>query len=211
MNKPATGSEWISAEALDRPGHHAGTEPAALDFAPRMAALIFSDEQQPDIVLREFATRLMDQGHRVLGLVQKGHCDGPATRELFATLLHTGGDVPLFQDLGSCAQGCKLDVNQLLCAGASISDALAQNGADVLIINRFGKLEKEGKGLLFLVEQALSADIPVLIAVPELHLGYWTEFSGGLGDQFACDSDAIARWWDSLAVPVQPALSHRFA
>jgi hypothetical protein len=201
MNKPAIGTEWDCAEVLDLPGHPAWPEPAAHDFAPTMAALIFSDDQQPDPVLGEFAARLVDQGHRVLGLVQKGHCEGPATRELFATLLHSGNDVPLFQDLGSCAMGCKLDVNQLLRAGASISDALAQNGGDVLIINRFGKLEKEGKGLLFLIEQALSASIPVLIAVPESHLDYWTEFSGGLGDRLTCDAAAVTRWWNSFAAP----------
>ncbi len=164
-----------------------------------MAAMIFSDDHRPDEILSEFAARLTDRGHRVLGLVQKGHCEGPATRELFATLLHTGDDVALFQDLGSCAMGCKLDVNQLLRAGATISDALARDGADILIINRFGKLEKEGKGLLFLVEQAFNANIPVLIAVPELHLDDWREFSGGLGEQFACDSAALAHWWNSLA------------
>lgn len=199
MNKPATGSEWISAEALDLSGPHARTEPAAPDFSPNMAALIFSDEQQPDPILREFAARLMDQGHRLLGLVQKGHCEGPATRELFATLLHNGDDVPLFQDLGSCAMGCKLDVNQLLRAGVSISEALANDGADILIINRFGKLEKEGKGLLFLIEQALSANIPVLIAVPNAHLDCWMEFSGGLGEALACDTQAITQWWNGFA------------
>lgn len=199
MNKPATGAEWNSVEVLDLPGHQAWTEPAAQDFAPSLAALIFADEQQPDPLLGEFASRLMESGHRVLGLVQRGHCEGPATRELFATLLHNGDDVPLFQDLGSCAMGCKLDVNQLLRAGASISDALTKDGADILIINRFGKLEKEGKGLLFLVEQALSASIPVLIAVPQSHLDDWAEFSGGLGGRLACDTAAIAQWWDSFA------------
>ncbi len=203
MNKPAIGSEWDSAEVLDLPGDHACPEPAASDFAPNftlnMAAMIFSDDQQPDPVLSDFATRLMNNNHRVLGLVQHGHCEGPATRELFATLLHNGDDVPLFQNLGSCAMGCKLDVNQLLRAGASISDALANDDAHILIINRFGKLEKEGKGLLFLIEQALSANVPVLIAVPESHLDSWMEFSGGLGDRLACDAAAIAQWWDSFA------------
>ncbi len=199
MNKPAIGPEWDSAEVLDLPGDRSWPEPAASDVIPNMAALVFSDDQQPDPVLGDFASRLMSEGHRVLGLVQRGHCEGPATRELFATLLHNGDDVPLFQDLGSCAMGCKLDVNQLLRAGASISDALANGGADILIINRFGKLEKEGKGLLFLIEQALSANVPVLIAVPESHLDDWTEFSGGLGDQFACDAVAVTQWWDSFA------------
>ncbi|HEY0218388.1 MAG TPA: DUF2478 domain-containing protein [Afipia sp.] len=189
--------ERSSGDMLELAEHRA--QQADLDVA--MAAMVFSEDQQPDEILSEFAARLMDRGHRVMGLVQKGHCNGPATRELFATLLHTGDDVQLFQDLGSCAQGCKLDVNQLLRAGASISEALEKDGADVLVINRFGKLEKEGKGLLFLIEQALSAEIPVLIAVPEASMPYWMEFSGGLGVTLACSKNTLTAWWKRFASP----------
>lgn len=189
--------EQISGNITEAAGQREEVQPA--DSIAAMAAMVFHDTQQPDDILSEFASHLMDQGKRVLGLVQKGHCEGPATRELFVTLLHTGNDVQIFQDLGSCAQGCKLDINQLLRAGASISESLTQGGADILIINRFGKLEKEGKGLLFLVEQALSADIPVLIAVPDLHLDGWMEFSGGLGRQLACDAASLVQWWSDLA------------
>ncbi len=176
-----------------------------------MAALVFSEDQKPDEILSAFADELMHRGHRVLGLIQRGHCGGPATRELFATLLHTGGDVQLFQDLGSCAQGCKLDADQLLRAGASVSEALARDGADILIINRFGKLEKEGKGLLFLIEQALSADIPVLIAVPEGSLDGWMEFSGGLGVRLACSEIAVEAWWKRFISPSALPLHRRSA
>ena len=194
MDHRSSPREQFFGHATEPAERREETQPTELTAA--MAAMVFNDTQQPDEVLSEFATRLMDHGQRVLGLVQKGHCEGPATRELFVTLLHTGHDVQIFQDLGSCAQGCKLDINQLLRAGASISESLMQGGADILIINRFGKLEKEGKGLLFLVEQALSANIPVLIAVPDLHLDGWTEFSGGLGEQLACDAASLAHWWN---------------
>lgn len=203
------GSEDIPELTGRRKQAQAADLDVAIDIA--MAAMVFSDDQEPDEILSEFAARLMDDGHRVMGLVQKGHCSGPATRELFVTLLHTGDDVQIFQDLGSCAQGCKLDVNQLLRAGASIAEALAQDGADVLIVNRFGKLEKEGKGLLFLIEQALSADIPILIAVPESSLDDWMEFSGGLGVRLACSESSVTAWWKRLASPKAPALQRRSA
>ena len=43
-----------------------------------------------------------------------------------------------------------------------------EQGADLVIVNRFGRQEREGKGLSYLIERALSADIPVVIAVPPI-------------------------------------------
>ena len=91
------------------------------------------------------------------------HClDAPS---LSAVLVHSGEELQLFQNLGAFATGCKLDVGQLMGAGARVATAIDQ-GADLVIVNRFGRQECEGKGLSFLVERALSADIPVVVAVP---------------------------------------------
>lgn len=207
MDHQPISHERSSGDVLQLPERRDEAQPAGPDVAIpdiAMAALVFSEDQQPDDILSEFAARLTDQGRRVMGLVQKGHCSGPATRELFVTLLHTGEDVQIFQDLGSCAQGCKLDVNHLLRAGASISEALARDGADILIINRFGKLEKEGHGLLFLIEQAIGANIPVLIAVPQASREDWMDFCGGLGVTLACSQSNIAAWWKRFASPGAP-------
>ena len=51
--------------------------------------------------------------------------------------------------------------------------AAIRDGADVVIVNRFGKLEAEGRGLIDLIDQAVAADIPVLIAVPEHRFAAW--------------------------------------
>jgi hypothetical protein len=38
-----------------------------------------------------------------------------------------------------------------------------QEGVDLLVINRFGKLKATGQGLIELIQQAADADIPLLI------------------------------------------------
>lgn len=129
-----------------------------------LAAMVYGEGDDPDAILRAFAADLNREGHRAVGLVQLGHhcLDTP---QLSAVLLHTGEELQLFQNLGACAAGCRLDVGQLLDAGAQIAHAIDE-GADVLIVNRFGRQEREGKGLSWLIDRAMSADIPVVIAVP---------------------------------------------
>lgn len=176
----------------------AQSEHSAFDAQCDLGALVYHQHEKPDGLLRNFADSLIAQGHRVVGLVQLGHhCTDEV--ELSAMMLHTGEQLQLFQDLGTCARGCKLDVDRLMRAGGEIAGQLARSGADLLIINRFGKHEQEGKGLLFLVEQALSLDIPVLIAVPDIRFHQWIEFSGGMSVKLPCRSASLQAWWRAVS------------
>ena len=100
-------------------------------------------------------------------------------------------------NLGSCTTGCRLDVGQLLDAGSRVARAL-EDGGDIVIINRFGRQEREGKGLSYLIERALSADIPVVIAVPAHRFADWIRFAGGMSVKLRCDRDALDAWWNNV-------------
>ena len=162
-----------------------------------LAALVYEPGQDPDGILREFAAELNGRGSRAVGLVQLGrHCmDVP---NVSAMLIHSGEELPLLQNLGTCATGCRLDVGQLLDAGSRVARAL-EDGADIVIINRFGRQEREGKGLSYLIERALSADIPVVIAVPVHRFADWIRFAGGMSVKLRCDRDALDAWWNSVS------------
>jgi len=161
-----------------------------------LAALVYEPHQDPDAILRNFAADLNASGHRAVGIVQLGrHC---LDAGLSAMLVHTGEELQLFQDLGSCSAGCRLDVGQLLDAGQQIARAI-EEGADVLIINRFGRQECEGKGLTYLVERALNADIPVVIAVPSHRFANWIKFADGMSVKLSCAREPLDGWWQSVS------------
>lgn len=158
-----------------------------------LAALVYETDQDPDSVLHDFAASLGRQGIRAVGLVQLGHREVDVPK-LNAVMLHSGEQVRLFQDLGPGAKGCKLDVGQLLDAGNRVADAIDQ-GADLVIINRFGKQEREGKGLAYLIERALSGEIPVVIAVPSHRFAEWIAFADGMSVKLPCSRAALDAWW----------------
>ena len=83
---------------------------------------------------------------------------------------------------------------QLLDAGQQIASAIDQ-GADLLIVNRFGRQEREGKGLSYLVERALSADTPVVIAMPSHRFADWIKFADGMSVKLPCSREALDGWW----------------
>jgi hypothetical protein len=168
-----------------------------LDSQSDLAALVYGPHHDPDALLLAFCADLRRDGYRPVGLVQDGHCRG-GDSDLSALLLHTNERIKLVQDLGSCSEGCRLDVGQLLTAGSRVATAI-DHGADLVVINRFGRMEREGKGLSFLIDAAIGADIPVITAVPEARFADWVKFSGGMSIKLACNSEALMRWWAGLS------------
>ncbi|HWZ40919.1 MAG TPA: DUF2478 domain-containing protein [Bradyrhizobium sp.] len=160
-----------------------------------LAALVYDAHQDPDTVLRDFAGDLNAHGFRAVGMVQAGQC---ADASLSAVLVHSGEKLLLAQDFDPSARGCRLDLGRLQNAGMRIADAL-EAGADLLIVNRFGKRERDGKGLAYLIERALAADIPVVIAVSHDRFADWIKFAGGMSVKLACDPTALDAWWRNVS------------
>jgi nucleoside-triphosphatase THEP1 len=171
-----------------------------LDTERDLAALVYDDHQDPDAVLRGFAAELNAEGCRVVGMVQAGQC---ADSSLSAVLIHSGETLLLAQDYDPNASGCRLDIDRLRSAGAQVADAL-DAGADLLIINRFGKRERDGNGLGYLIERALDAGTPVVIAVSSHRLADWTTFAGET-KRLACENSALNAWWRIVSARPSPS------
>jgi hypothetical protein len=128
-------------------------------------------------------------------MVQAGQC---ADSSLSAVLVHNGERLLLAQDPDPTATGCRLDLARLARAGERVAASL-DDGADLLVVNRFGKREAGGKGLAYLIDRALNADIPVVIAVSAEHFADWIQFSGGMSVKLACDRRVLDRWWRTVS------------
>src|SRR5260370_10347176 len=110
-------------------------------------------------------------------------------------MLPGGETFRLVADKENCdAGGCRLD-DQRLGELADRLTAAIDDGPDLVVINRFGRAEAEGRGLVKPIAQALKADIPVLIAVPQRRFFDWIRFSEGMNVRLPCRREAVDRWW----------------
>jgi hypothetical protein len=99
-----------------------------------------------DLILFKLAKLLAARGLRCCGLVQinSERADaGPCDMDI--QVLPDGAVLRISQDLGRSARGCRLDPTALETAVGLVSASL-DPGADVLIVNKFGKHEAEGRG-----------------------------------------------------------------
>jgi Protein of unknown function (DUF2478) len=168
-----------------------------------LAAVVYGAGDDPDGLLTAFAGDLCRSGRRVVGVTQVGRSCRSENPRLGAVVLPERELVPLAEDMRTCAAGCRLDAAQLAGVATRLCDAIT-DGSDLVIINRFGRTEAQGRGLADLIVRALDADIPVLVAVPEHRFAALIKFSDGMNVRLACRRDALDRWWRSLGGSPMP-------
>lgn len=147
-----------------------------------------------DELFFSLAQGLMARGLRVCGTVQINServktdaCD------MDLRVLPEGPDIRISQDLGAGATGCRLDTGALEAAVGHVAAAL-EAGADVLIVNKFGKHEAEGRGFRSVIAEALARDIPVLVGLNGLNRAAFEAFTEGCGDHLPADAAILADW-----------------
>ncbi len=167
-----------------------------LDSHSGLAAIVYESDERPDGLLGAFAAKIAARGLKPAGLIQTNDGSGA----LSVRLLPAAEPMLIGESRGPGARGCILDVGRLLEAGMRVSEVL-KDGADVLIVNRFGKQEAEGKGLIFLIEEAMALQIPVVIAVARSRWDAWISFSQGMSVLVPSDLESLLTWWDAMSAP----------
>jgi hypothetical protein len=158
---------------------------------------------QADMVLAEVAAELRRAGLSVAGVVQVNEEFDPVRACHMDLHVLTGAEViRISQNLGSLAAGCRLDPAGLAQAVGLVERALevGQSVApDLLIVNKFGRQEAEGRGFRPVIGQALAAGIPVLTAVNAGYQAAFDEFAEGFGMELTCSRDVILQFCMSQA------------
>lgn len=78
---------------------------------------------------------------------------------------------------------------------------LAQNlssETDLLILNRFGRGESEGKGFRDLIGAAIASDVPVLTALRPAYVEAWAAFGAEMACELPVDRSAVLDWFNAV-------------
>lgn len=156
-----------------------------------LAAVVHRRGFDMDAVLADACTAMRASGLRLGGTLQLPGSD--CGTKLNVVDLAGGGTYGIWQELGACAEGCRLDERGLAEAVPVVLAAIA-GGVDLVVINRFGKAESHGGGMICAITAALEAGIPVLTAVREPYADAWRAFHGGLGQELEATTEAVLAW-----------------
>mgnify|MGYP005848794877 CR=1 FL=1 len=151
-----------------------------------------------DRLLAEVAARLQAEGWQLAGAVQHNSGEicagGPCDMEL--RLLDGGGTIRISQSLGALSEGCRLDPAGLEAAAGHVAVSLQRSETmpRLMIVNKFGRQEAEGRGFRPVIAEALGAGIAVLTGVGHDQEAEFAAFAGGLATALAPDIEAILGW-----------------
>ena len=97
------------------------------------------------------------------------------------------------QELGTEAEGCRLDAAGLAEAGALLDRSIDRD-TELLLLNRFGVAEAEGHGLRSIFARAMEAGVPILTAVRPPYTEAWVDFHGGLAVDLPPALEPVLAW-----------------
>lgn len=166
-----------------------------------LAAIRYERGFEIDRLLLVACDELRSRGLQIGGVIQTSSGKGgQCAASVLVTDLRSGETFDIWDDRGACARGCRLDESGLLDAEPSIGAAIADK-VDLLIINRFGRAESLGRGLIGSFTAAIEAGIPILTAVRPPYDNAWRAFHAGLALEVMAEPATVIAWALSVARP----------
>ncbi len=167
------------------------TQESGESNASRIVGIVFKKGYPIDALLNDVVVELEAQGAKLAGVIQTAGLE-PGCDVLGVKLRSLAGDwdMPILQNRGREARGCRLDYGSIAEVTARISNNIPAD-TDFVFLNRFGRAEAEGNGFRQILQKCLESDFPAIIGVREDYLEDWTVFHGGLATQLPPDRHAI--------------------
>jgi len=157
-------------------------------------AIVYSDGLAADRIISDLGYKIRDAGIAVAGIVQHNKFIRDRTRcDMEVEELASGIVLQISEDRGKEARGCRMDRGALLEAAGLLSASL-ESEPDILIINKFGKLEAEGRGLRETLSDAVQLGVPIVVGVPYRNIEQWRAFAGGLAEECPIGSSRLHEW-----------------
>lgn len=163
----------------------------------KLAYVTLQGRGRTDELIAAVARQLISNGRQLTGTVQS-NIERPDRRkcDMDLMILPAGPVVRISEDRGDLARGCTLDSGALEQSVVAVQQRL--HDAEILIVNKFGKREAEGKGLVPVIADAVERGIPVLIGVNGLNLAAFLAFAGEEAHPLPTDVISVVSWCERI-------------
>jgi hypothetical protein len=161
------------------------------------AAAVYRPDTVDRMALVKFVLKQKSLNTRVGGVLQEALFNSAgAVVGLNAVDVLTNRRIPITRPVKNDDE-CSLDVSALVETSEIIRNAINVR-LDLVVVEKFGELEHNGKGLIDEILQTIVEGIPLLISVPEAALPAWQDRSGELGSVLPFTEEAFQQWWQNL-------------
>jgi nucleoside-triphosphatase THEP1 len=162
----------------------------------KIAAITGNDGATTQALLIEMAAEWRACGARIVGVTAEGHgLPGRACGAGFLRDIASGGAHTIYLEAPASETSCHLDAAGVANAGSAIVDQIPTS--DLVILNKFGKLEAMGNGLAGSFAAAIAAGKPLLTTVSEKHRDAWRSFAPH-AIFLTAEKTVLRDWWHAV-------------
>ncbi|WP_217358501.1 DUF2478 domain-containing protein [Ruegeria atlantica] len=168
----------------------------------RLASVSATGRGATDQLLSAVVERLQAEGVRLGGALRRQETQSEASNcnsDLW--LLPDGPIVRITQNLGAGSTACRMDAGALEEAVGTATARLVAGNVDLIVLNKFGVSEAEGRGFHALIVEALSRNVPVLTGVSDAHRAAFEHFAGGMATALSPDESEVLAWCLTVVKP----------
>lgn len=159
----------------------------------KLAYVVSTGRGSIDPLLAGIASELLTRDLNLAGIVQMNTARANSDIcDMDVKVLPDGPISRISQSLGAHSSGCRLNPEALELSVAAVEATLSAQ-TELLIINKFGKHEGEGRGFCATIGRALELDVPVMIGVNRLNIDAFHAFAGGMAEEVV-GHDALLAW-----------------
>ena len=161
------------------------------------AAAVYNPDTGDRMALLKFVEKQKALNLRIGGVLQEAVYDAKGQMlGFYAIDVSSNHRIPISRPTKDSNE-CGLDVSALAQTTEIIRQAI-HDQVDLMVVEKFGEKEQEGKGLIDEIMQTIVEGIPLLISVPETALPIWQERSGELGSVLGFSEAVFEGWWAGL-------------
>jgi len=167
----------------------------------KIAAVLADDGTATQALLASMVAVWRDSGAKIAGVI--GELHGFPDRSCGAGFLRdiaSGKPFRIYLETPPRQSSCHLDAAGVASVCKAILDQISVS--DLVVLNKFGKLEGMGEGLAPAFELAVSAGKPVLTTVSERYRHAWRTFAPDTSF-LPANKVALQNWWRAIRVPVR--------
>lgn len=161
------------------------------------AAAVYNPDTGDRMALLKFVEKQKNLNLRIGGVLQEAVFDAKGQISGFNAIdVSSNRRIPISLPVRNNSE-CGLDVSALAQTTEIIRQAI-DDQVDLMVVEKFGEKEQEGKGLIDEIMQTIVEGIPLLISVPQAALPIWQERSGELGSVLDFSEAEFEVWWADL-------------
>lgn len=171
----------------------------SLNSPPHLAAICTEYGANADGVIDYVIEKLRSEGKKIAGMRQRTIDVPTSVGAAELQNIENGEHHRITQAHGGDSDSWEINIAAIEAAAVTLAESLSVD-LDLVVINRFGKLESAGGGFCCVIQRSIELGIPVLTVVNSQWQQRWHDYGDTYAATLPANSACVLQWYYASAI-----------